>query len=192
MTKRDKKLTDKQMMFCHEYGKDMNATQAAIRAGYSKRTAAAMGQKLLNLPHVKNYLSKLTNCRFENVNIETEAVLKELGTLAFSSMKNLARWSDPEGVVVNSSDDIPDDIARCISSVEDVIDKDGNKCGVRIKLHDKIRPLEILAKYVNILVQPASGKKDDPVHTKDLGAILEKAWAEVEQEKQEAEKENTE
>jgi phage terminase small subunit len=187
-----KRLTQKQRVFCHEYVKSSNATQSAILAGYTKTNASAVSCALLKKPHIQDYLSQLTGEKLQQVNIETEDVLKELGTLAFSNMKNLARWNDPEGVVVHSSDDIPDEIAKCISSVEDVLDKEGRKAGVRIKLHDKIKPLEILAKYVNILVQPASGKKDDPVHTRDLGAILEKAWEEVEQEKEQKQEQKQE
>lgn len=54
----EKKLTAKQQRFCDEYLIDMNITQAAIRAGYSTKTAYAIGQENLKKPMVKNYIEK--------------------------------------------------------------------------------------------------------------------------------------
>lgn len=54
----DKKLTAKQKRFCDEYLIDLNVTQAAIRAGYSKRTAYAIGQENLKKPMLKEYIEK--------------------------------------------------------------------------------------------------------------------------------------
>ena len=52
----DKKLTAKQQRFCDEYLIDLNATQAAIRAGYSAKTAKQIGQENLTKPDIKNYI----------------------------------------------------------------------------------------------------------------------------------------
>lgn len=49
-------MTQKQMLFCEEYLKDMNATQAAIRAGYSKKTAKVTGCENLTKPDIKEYI----------------------------------------------------------------------------------------------------------------------------------------
>lgn len=54
----DKKMTAKQKRFCDEYLIDLNVTQAAIRAGYSKRTAYAIGQENLKKPMLKEYIEK--------------------------------------------------------------------------------------------------------------------------------------
>lgn len=51
-------LTAKQKRFCDEYLIDLNATQAAIRAGYSKKTAYAIGNENLNKPELKNYIAE--------------------------------------------------------------------------------------------------------------------------------------
>ena len=52
------KMTAKQMRFCDEYLIDLNATQAAIRAGYSKKTAKSIGQENLTKPDLKTYIEK--------------------------------------------------------------------------------------------------------------------------------------
>lgn len=54
----DKKMTAKQKRFCDEYLIDLNVTQAAIRAGYSKRTAYAIGQENMKKPMLKEYIEK--------------------------------------------------------------------------------------------------------------------------------------
>lgn len=53
------KLRKKQEKFCHEYLIDLNATQAAIRAGYSKHTAKEMGYEHLTKPHIQDFISEL-------------------------------------------------------------------------------------------------------------------------------------
>ncbi len=53
------KLRKKQEKFCNEYLIDLNATQAAIRAGYSKATAGEMGYENLKKPHIADFISKL-------------------------------------------------------------------------------------------------------------------------------------
>lgn len=55
------KLTDKQKRFCEEYLIDCNATQAAIRAGYSERTAKSIGAENLTKPDLQNYIAELMN-----------------------------------------------------------------------------------------------------------------------------------
>lgn len=54
----ERKLTAKQQRFCDEYLIDLNATQAAIRAGYSKQTAYAIGNENLNKPEIKSQIEK--------------------------------------------------------------------------------------------------------------------------------------
>lgn len=63
-------LTRKQKKFCHEYLVDLNAANAAIRAGYSKKTARVIGCENLTKPHIAEYIAKLLN-KEENENIAT-------------------------------------------------------------------------------------------------------------------------
>lgn len=71
-------LTDKQEMFCREYLIDLNATQAAIRAGYSERTAHALGCENLTKPDIQNRIAELKAQRNEQVNIDATYVLRRL------------------------------------------------------------------------------------------------------------------
>jgi len=78
---RPMKLTDKQAAFCREYLRDLNATQAAIRAGYSKKTARQTGTENLSKPAVSTYISKLMAKRNERCEIDADYVLKEADQL---------------------------------------------------------------------------------------------------------------
>lgn len=82
-------LTDKQQAFCREYIKDFNATQAAIRAGYSKKTAYSQGQRLLKNVVVKVEIGRLL-AEIEAVStVEIAEIVQELRKLAFSGTSYL-------------------------------------------------------------------------------------------------------
>lgn len=78
------KLTDKQKRFCEEYLIDLNATQAALRAGYSKRTAYSIGDENLKKPEIQNYLSELMKKRSERTGIKADDIINELKSVAFT------------------------------------------------------------------------------------------------------------
>ena len=71
-----KKLTNKQKMFCKEYLKDLNATQAAIRAGYSKKTAEVIGFENLRKPKINEQIQKEMDKRSERIKINADDVLE--------------------------------------------------------------------------------------------------------------------
>ncbi|MGL4833094.1 MAG: terminase small subunit, partial [Shewanella sp.] len=70
-------MNDKQARFVQEYLIDLNATQAAIRAGYSEKTAGEMGYENLNKPHIMEAVQKAQAERAYKTGIDAEWVLKE-------------------------------------------------------------------------------------------------------------------
>ena len=74
----DKKLTAKQQRFCDEYLIDLNATQAAIRAGYSKKTAYSIGNENLNKPELKKYIEERMEEKEKSLIADQDEVLKYL------------------------------------------------------------------------------------------------------------------
>jgi phage terminase small subunit len=76
MTRRNQKATAKQKMFCLEYMIDLNATQAAIRSGYSVKTAASAGAENLTKSIIKEEISKLKIARSRKTKIDAEYVLR--------------------------------------------------------------------------------------------------------------------
>lgn len=78
---RKNNLTDKQSRFVDEYLVDLNATQAAIRAGYSKKTAYSIGQENLKKPEIQQAISEVQQSRSERTQITQDKVLKDLSEL---------------------------------------------------------------------------------------------------------------
>lgn len=72
------KLKGKQLRFVEEYLIDLNATQAAIRAGYSEKTAYSIGQENLKKPEIQEAIQEAQNKRAERVNVTQDDVLKGL------------------------------------------------------------------------------------------------------------------
>lgn len=83
------KLTDKQRKFVNEYLVDLNATQAAIRAGYSEKTAYSQGQRLLKNVEIQEHLQK-RQADLQNDAVTPEKVIEELAKIGFSKSTDFA------------------------------------------------------------------------------------------------------
>lgn len=81
-----KKLTDKQKLFVFEYLIDRNATQAAIRAGYSKKTAYAIGIENLKKPEIQKFLEQYQSDRAERCGVKFDEILGELKKIGFANI----------------------------------------------------------------------------------------------------------
>ncbi len=141
------KLTEKQKRFCNEYLIDLNATQAAIRAGYSSIAAKEIGYENLTKPHIKAYVQKCMAERAERTNITQDMVVEELAKIAFSQIDDYVEIDDSTGgniVIVKTTRDVPGDKISAISSI-----KQGSN-GIEIKLHDKVRALESLGRHLGM------------------------------------------
>ena len=78
------KLTEKQKRFCEEYLIDFNATQAALRAGYSQKTAYSIGDENLRKPEIQSEIQSLIKKRSERTGINADIVIKELVKIALA------------------------------------------------------------------------------------------------------------
>ena len=78
------KLTEKQKRFCEEYLIDLNATQAAFRAGYSRKTAYSIGDENLKKPEIKEYLKQIMQERSERTGVDADMVINELRRIAMT------------------------------------------------------------------------------------------------------------
>ena len=81
------KLTDKQTSFVREYLVDLNATQAAIRAGYSERTASRIGPQLLGKPWVREVIEKAQAKRAKRVEVTQDYVINNLVEIVERTMQ---------------------------------------------------------------------------------------------------------
>lgn len=81
-------LTAREEKFCQEYIKRLDKTKAAIAAGYSKKTARAIGYENLTKPHILHRVEEIRNEIKERLGIDDHSVLSELASLAFWNMKD--------------------------------------------------------------------------------------------------------
>lgn len=79
-------LSEKQKLFVKEYLTDRNATQAAIRAGYSAHSATEQGSRLLTYAKVKAAVEKATAGRIRRLDITADKIIEEIGSIAFTDV----------------------------------------------------------------------------------------------------------
>ncbi len=162
-------LTDKQKRFCEEYLTDLNATQAAIRSGYSKKTAAVIGQENLTKPNIQEYLSELNEIRkqdAEKKGITPERVLEELAKIAFLNPKQVFDEHDN----IKSIQEIDSDTASAIAQVDINVMKSGDTIK-RIKFIDKKGALELLGKHFAMFTDNQKVEHEHSVIIDDIAVI---------------------
>ncbi len=151
------KLTAKQGKFCYEYCWDFNATQAAIRAGYSQKTAKVIGCENLTKPYIQSQIKKLQVNLSETAGISRLMVLREHQKLAFSSIAHLhLTW-----VTRKDFETLTEEQKACIAEIDTKIktefefDPEDTKEKkpitveyVKIKLYDKQKALDSISKML--------------------------------------------
>lgn len=142
-----RKLTDKQAAFVAEYLVDLNATQAAIRAGYSERTAYRIGAELLQKTSVAEAIAAAQAKRAQRVEITADRVVSELAKIAFADPRDLMEWG-PDGVKLKASADLTEEQAASVAEVSETTTKDGGS--LRLKKHDKVKALELLGRHMGM------------------------------------------
>lgn len=171
-------LTPKQKRFCDEYLIDLNATQAAIRAGYSPKTAEQTASRLLRNVKVQEYIAKRQKELSRSTEITQERVIKELALIAFSNNADYAHVVEKKLQV------------EAGGTLVDVLDKDGNpvmyrtvepvlteelteeqkralavikkgRDGLEVKSCDKVKALELLGKHLGIFTDKIEANVND-------------------------------
>lgn len=99
-------LTAKQELFIQEYLVDLNATQAAIRSGYSKNTAKEIGHENLTKPHIRSRIDELQQLRAEKLQISADWVLQRLIAISDRCMKAepVMKWDYEEKAMVETGE----------------------------------------------------------------------------------------
>lgn len=171
-------LTAKQKRFCDEYLIDLNATQAAIRAGYSEKTAYRTGADNLRKSQIEEYIAKRQKELSRSTEITQERVIKELALIAFSNNADYAHVVEKKLQV------------EAGGTLVDVLDKDGNpvmyrtvepvlteelteeqkralavikkgRDGLEVKSCDKVKVLELLGKHLGIFTDKIEANVND-------------------------------
>lgn len=167
----DEELTEKERLFCLYYVKYFNGTQAALKSGYSKDGAHVQASRLLRRERVSSYIKELKGELVENVFVEAMDVLKEYIKIAFADITNYITFGQKEIEVEvgenttfdEDGNEITETIteARLVNYVDlqdhDMVDgsiitevKQGRD-GISIKLADKMKALDKLAQYFDLV-----------------------------------------
>ena len=136
-------MTEKQKRFVEEYLIDLNATQAAIRAGYSPQTAYSIGEENLRKPEIKSRIDKAMAERSRRTGINQDRVLQELARIGFAKITDVL---DPETAKINQ--DASDDDLACIQSIKIKPNEFGTER--EVKLYDKKSALVDLGKHLGL------------------------------------------
>lgn len=137
-------MTKKQKLFCEEYLIDLNATQAAIRAGYSPDTAKAIGCENLTKPDIRTRIDRAMAERSKRTGVNADRVIQELAKIAFV---NATEVIDPKTATVKE-DALPEDTAAIQSVKVKTFGEDGLER--EIKMADKLRALEMLGRHLGM------------------------------------------
>ena len=158
-----KPLTAKQEMFCLEYLIDLNATQAAIRAGYSEKTAHSIGNENLIKPLIQDRISELNTKRLDSVDLDAKYVLKRLVEIDSLDVIDIL---DSDGCMKQIID-WPKEWRTSISGLDinEMIVGDISSVVKKIKWPDKLKNLELLGRHVDIKAWDGeSSSSDVPIH----------------------------
>ena len=180
-------LTAKQQRFVDEYLIDLNATQAATRAGYSKKTANEQGSRLLANVSVSAAIRQGMNARSGRVEITQDMVLKELAKIGFSDIRKVVRWGETQVRMIDSDDGDGEDLVpyhglALIDSTEiddntagAIAEVSQGRDGLKVKLHDKKGALVDIGRHLGMFMP--SGQADLDAQLKRLD--IEKRKAEL-------------
>jgi phage terminase small subunit len=170
-------LTERQRAFCEEYLIDLNGNAAAVRAGYSPRTARQAAAQNMTRPEVTAYLQQLLDERSKRTQITADRVITEVARLGFSDLRKLFK-EDGAMLPVN---EWPDDMAAAVASVEveELFEgggEDRRQIGFtrKLKLWDKGKALEMLGRHLKLFVDRLehTGPNGGPIQTREDGMDL--------------------
>jgi len=166
-------LTDKQEMFCREYLIDLNATQAAIRAGYSEKTARASGCENLTKPDIQSRISELKAQRNDRIEVDADYVLKRLFDIDQmdvldilnddGGLKMVHEWPKVWRTTLSGLD-----ILTTVTNFDETTTENILK---KIKWPDKVKNLELLGKHISVMAfkeqatHEHTGKNGGPIET---------------------------
>lgn len=176
------KLTAKQKEFCSQYLVDLNATQAAIRAGYSTKGARVCGSRLLTNTNIQSMIAEKRKKIADDAEVRIADILRELKRIAFSKISDYVTFG-PRGVAMKGSEDMTEKQLAAIAEVGEAVShskKARKHKTIRFKLYNKIPALELLGRYVgafddkqtvtgNFKLEIVFGPNGEPIDGPDAG-----------------------
>ena len=158
---RRKGLNARQQLFCHEYVVDLNGTAAAIRAGYSAKTAAPIASKLLTKANIRAAVEALQKRRTDLVDIKAADVVEAVKQRAFTDIADYLDYNDA-GMTLKPLSILTKSQRQAIRHVRHRENVDGSVV-VEFQLEDKTRNIELLMQHMGLLKQNVVLESDGPI-----------------------------
>ncbi len=162
------KLTPKQSRFVAEYLVDLNATQAAIRAGYKKKNAYQIGSENLRKPQIQEAIRVNREAQEVRTQISADRVLRELARVAFADATDLAFIEDGH-VRLRDSSTLSEDQRAAVACIKE------GAAGPEVRLYDKIKALELIGKHLGMF------ERREEAEDRSVRVVIEdeaEAWSE--------------
>lgn len=148
-------ISPQMRLFVLEYMVDLNGKAAAIRAGYSPASAAQQAHRIMLHPWVMEEIGKAMDARAKRVEVTADDVLREVASMAFSDLRSVARWGSrpaaggergatEQYIDLLDSDELSPAVSAAVAEISQ------GPTGLRIKMHDKVRSLELLGKHLRM------------------------------------------
>lgn len=153
-------LAARRALFVDEYLKDLNATRAAVRAGYSARTAQEQGSRLLSNVMVANAVAAAQAERSARLGLTADRVLEELAAMAFAKLGDYVTWG-PDRFELRPSDAVDSRALMTVKQVRKIVGRTGSPddddAGEDIlqeersvRMFDKLGPLKLLGQHLGM------------------------------------------
>jgi phage terminase small subunit len=150
--------SQKQKLFVQEYLVDLNATQAAIRAGYSEATAYSQGQRLLKNVEIANMIDEAMKERGDRTQVTADMVIAELAKVAFHNVQDFVNG----GNSILELKHLDREKVAAVSAVKTTMKADGDLVS-EVKFHDKIAALEKLGRHLGIFEKDNTQRKQESI-----------------------------
>lgn len=158
------RLTAKEQRFVDEYLIDGNGHRSAIAAGYSPNTALSIASENLRKPDIARAIAERQLALRQKAQVRQEDVLREACRIAFSDIRQIARFGE-DGMRFFDSDELSDDAARAVAEVTSKTrtisgrskgDEGYVEVERKVKMYDKLRALELVAKLIGAIQPPGT------------------------------------
>ncbi|MBY0052290.1 terminase small subunit [Brevibacillus agri] len=165
----DGSLTEKQRLFVLEYLRDFNATRAAMAVGYSKKTAYAIGWENLRKPQIQAEIKRQKEAMAHELGVSVQRIIAEYMKIAFADISEYVEFgqqdipmlTDDGEPMLDPKTGEPMTYKRNFVAFRNSDEVDGTiisevkqgKDGVSVKLHDKMKALEKLEKYLGFMTE---------------------------------------
>jgi len=152
-------MTKKWQRFCREYINDYKQEKAALRAGYSKRTARSIASELMQKPEILAEIETLENDLRKKYEATADRVIKELSRLAFIDPKNLLQQDGTPKKIT----DLDENTRRAIQEL--TVTKSGD---TKLKLYDKQKSLEMLGRTFAMFTDVSRAEGSIDINIQDI------------------------